>query len=69
MQKREYHGFTMKSQRLKQQMLHTIHDQRLYRGGYMGIQHRSPKWVIFSIWDNPSGSSDDKVEVLAQGKG
>ena len=40
-----------------------------FTGGYMGIQDRSPKWVIFSIWDNPSGSTDDKVEVLAQGEG
>ena len=39
-----------------------------FRGGYIGIQDRSPKWVIFSIWDNPSGSTDE-VEVLAQGKG
>ena len=40
-----------------------------FRGGYMGIQDRSPKWVLFSIWDNPGGSSDDQVDVLAQGKG
>ena len=37
----------------------------------MGIQDCSPKspGVLFSIWDNVNGSSDDKVEVLAQGKG
>ena len=40
-----------------------------FRGGYIGIQDRSPKWVIFSIWDNPGGSSDDQVDVLAQGEG
>ena len=40
-----------------------------FRGGYIGIQDRSPKWVLFSIWDNPGGSSDDQVDVLAQGKG
>lgn len=40
-----------------------------FTGGYMGIQDRSPKWVLFSIWDNPSGATDDQVEVLAQGEG
>ena len=40
-----------------------------FRGGYMGIQDRSPKWVLFSIWDNVSGSTNDEVDVLAQGKG
>lgn len=45
-----------------------------FNGGYMGIQDRSPKWVIFSIWDktstddNPNASPDDLVKVLAQGK-
>ena len=40
-----------------------------FRGGYMGIQDRSPKWVLFSIWDNVSGSTNDEVDILAQGKG
>ena len=46
-----------------------------FTGGYMGIQDRSPKWVIFSIWDktstddNPNASPDDLVKVLAQGEG
>jgi len=39
-----------------------------FTGGYMGIQDRSPKWVIFSIWDK-SNSPDDKVGVIAQGEG
>ena len=46
-----------------------------FTGGYMGIQDRSPKWIIFSIWDktstddNPNASPDDLVKVLAQGEG
>ena len=36
-----------------------------FTGGYMGIQDRSPKWVLFSIWD---ASPDDKVVVLAHGQ-
>lgn len=46
-----------------------------FYGGYMGIQDRSPKWVIFSIWDktstddNPKAPSDDLMKVLAQGVG
>ena len=46
-----------------------------FTGGYMGIQDRSPKWVIFSIWDktstddNPNASPDELVKVLAQGEG
>ena len=46
-----------------------------FYGGYMGIQDRSTKWVIFSIWDrtstddNPKAPSDDLVKVLAQGVG
>ena len=40
-----------------------------FTGGYMGIQERSPKWVLFSIWDNPSGLPDDQVKVLAHGQG
>lgn len=46
-----------------------------FTGGYMGIQDRSPKWVLFSIWDktstddNPNASPDDLVKVLAQGEG
>ena len=46
-----------------------------FTGGYMGIQDRSPKWVIFSVWDktstddNPNASPDDLVKVLAQGQG
>ena len=41
---------------------------------YTGIQDRSPKWVIFSIWDktsmddNPYAPSDDLVKKLAQGE-
>ena len=38
-----------------------------FTGGYMGIQDRSPKWVLFSIWDSPDGGG--QVEVLSQGKG
>jgi hypothetical protein len=37
-----------------------------FTGGYMGIQDRLPKWVLFSIWDNPDGS---KVKELAHGEG
>ena len=46
-----------------------------FTGGYMGIQDRSPKWVLFSIWDktstddNPDASPDDLVKVLAKGEG
>ena len=46
-----------------------------FTGGYMGIQDRSPKWVLFSIWDKtstddkPDASPDDLVKVLAQGDG
>ncbi|CAH3016157.1 unnamed protein product [Porites evermanni] len=46
-----------------------------FYGGYMGIQDRSTKWVIFSIWDrtstddNPKAPSNDLVKVLAQGVG
>jgi len=46
-----------------------------FTGGYMGIQDRYPKWVLFSIWDktstddNPNASPDDLVKVLAQGEG
>ena len=46
-----------------------------FYNGYMGIQDRSPKWVIFSIWDktstddNAKAPSDDLVKVLAQGVG
>ena len=45
-----------------------------FYGGYTGIQDRSPKWVIFSIWDktsmddNPYAPSDDLVKKLAQGE-
>ena len=39
-----------------------------FTGGYMGIQDRSPKWVIFSIWDK-ADSPDDQVGVIAQGQG
>ena len=39
-----------------------------FTGGYMGIQDRSPKWVIFSIWDK-GDSPDDQVGVIAQGQG
>ena len=41
----------------------------------MGIQDRSPKWVLFSIWDktstedDPNASPDDLVKVLAHGEG
>ena len=37
-----------------------------FTGGYMGIQDRTPKWVLFSIWD---ASPDEKVTVLAHGQG
>lgn len=46
-----------------------------FTGGYMGIQDRYPKWVLFSIWDktstddNPNASPDDLVKVLAKGEG
>ncbi|KAL9979591.1 hypothetical protein ACROYT_G017272 [Oculina patagonica] len=46
-----------------------------FTGGYMGIQDRSAKWVLFSIWDrtstddHPDASPDDLVKVLAQGEG
>lgn len=46
-----------------------------FTGGYMGIQDRDPKWVLFSIWDktstedNPNASPDDLVKVLAKGEG
>ena len=40
-----------------------------FTGGYMGIQDRSPKWVLFSIWDNPKASPDDLVKVVAKGEG
>ena len=46
-----------------------------FTGGYMGIQDRSPKWVLFSIWDktstedDPNASPDDLVKVLAHGEG
>ena len=46
-----------------------------FTGGYMGIQDRSPKWVLFSIWDktstedDPNASPDDLVRVLAHGEG
>ena len=46
-----------------------------FTGGYMGIQDRDPKWVLFSIWDktstddDPNASPDDLVKVLAQGEG
>lgn len=46
-----------------------------FTGGYMGIQDRYPKWVLFSIWDktstedNPNASPDELVKVLAKGEG
>ncbi len=46
-----------------------------FTGGYMGIQDRWPKWVVFSMWDrtstddDPNASPDDLVEVLSQGEG
>ena len=40
-----------------------------FSGGYMGIQDRSPKWVLFSIWDNPGGTPEDEVKMLAKGQG
>ena len=46
-----------------------------FTGGYMGIQDRYPKWVLFSIWDktstedNPNASPEELVKVLAQGEG
>lgn len=46
-----------------------------FTGGYMGIQDRDPKWVLFSIWDktstedNPNASPDHLVKVLAKGEG
>jgi len=43
-----------------------------FTGGYMGIQDRYPKWVLFSIWDKTStddASPDDLVKVLAKGEG
>ena len=45
-----------------------------FYGGYMGIQDRTPKWVIFSIWDktstddDPNASPDDLVKLIAKGK-
>mmetsp|Transcript_23900 Transcript_23900/g.74434 ORF Transcript_23900/g.74434 Transcript_23900/m.74434 type:complete len:341 (+) Transcript_23900:39-1061(+) len=33
-----------------------------FSSGYMGIQDRNPKWVIFSCWDQP-GYPVEKVEV------
>ena len=45
-----------------------------FYGGYMGIQDRTPKWVIFSIWDktstddNPNASPEDLVKLIAKGK-
>ena len=39
----------------------------------MGIQDRSPKWVIFSIWDktstedNPNALPEDLVKLIAKG--
>ncbi|XP_028419314.1 uncharacterized protein LOC114545228 [Dendronephthya gigantea] len=46
-----------------------------FYGGYMGIQDRTPKWVIFSIWDktstddDPNASPDDLVKLIAKGAG
>ena len=46
-----------------------------FDGGYMGIQDRYPKYVLFSVWektskdDNPNASPDDLVTVLAKGEG
>ena len=46
-----------------------------FTGGYMGIQDRSPKWVIFSIWDktstddNPNALPEDLVKLIAKGEG
>ena len=39
-----------------------------FTGGYMGIQDRSPKWVLFSVWNNPK-VSDGAVKELAHGEG
>ena len=45
-----------------------------FNGGYMGIQDRYPKYVLFSVWDktstddNPNASPDDLVKVLAKGE-
>lgn len=53
----------------------TYHMTNGFTGGYMGIQDRYPKWVLFSIWDktstddNPNASPDDLVKVLAKGEG
>ena len=46
-----------------------------FTGGYMGIQDRLPKWVIFSIWDktstddDPNASPSDLVKELSHGQG
>ena len=46
-----------------------------FTGGYMGIQERSPKWVLFSVWDkgstdeDPNTPPDDLTHVLAKGEG
>ena len=46
-----------------------------FRGGYMGIQDRSPKWVIFSVWDktsteeDPNAPPDELSHVIASGEG
>ena len=39
-----------------------------FTGGYMGIQDRSPKWVLFSVWNNPK-VPDGAVKELAHGEG
>jgi hypothetical protein len=45
-----------------------------FTGGYMGIQDRTPKWILFSIWDktstedDPNADPEELVKLIAKGK-